>query len=281
MTRVFRIITLILLLTLPCGAFSQSKTIGRINSLRQKYLTTHQAWLRGILADSELYRLYVRKALRERNMPSFLEYLPIVESNYNPRAKSHVGALGAWQFMLNSVKPFLVCNEYVDERLDVFKSTDAALSKLMDNYKMFGDWFLAISAYNCGAGALRRAIKKAGTSDFWKLCDSGYLKEQTQFYVPKLLAISDVVENADLYGIDFPQVNEDIDTDLFEYVTVNKEVSLAVLASSMRIDEGELLELNRALVRGVTPPNQSYPIRVLAGQKESVIMALYDMKYFN
>lgn len=273
----FILVTLFLVLT---QASAQTKSFDRVNTLRQKYLTTHKAWLTNVLDDSEVYRVYVRKILRERGMPHFLEYLPVVESSYQPRAKSKVGALGVWQFMLNSVRPFLTCNDYVDERLDFYKSTDAALTKLQDNYKMFGDWFLAIAAYNCGAGALNSAIKKSGKRDYWALADSGYLKQESSWYVPKLLAIADVVDNAALYGVDFPTANEDIKADDFDYIKVDKSVSLAVLASNIRVDEGELLELNRALLKGVTPPNSEYEIRLPAGSRPSAILALYDMKYF-
>lgn len=272
---------LVIVFLMNCNLiFSQTKSFDRLNSLRQKYLTTHREWLTKVLDDSEVYRVYVRKKLKERGMPHFLEYLPVVESSYMPRAKSKVGALGVWQFMLNSTKPFLTCNDYVDERLDVFKSTDAALSKLQDNYKMFGDWFLAIAAYNCGAGALQAAIKKSGKRDYWAISDSGYMKQESMWYVPKLLAIADVVDNCKLYNVEFPNANEDIISDDFDYITVDKSVSMAVLASNLRIDERELLELNRALLKGVTPPNQKYNIRLPAGQKECAILALYDMKYF-
>lgn len=273
-------ILLFLMVAVSNIIFSQTKSFERLNTLRQKYLTTHRAWLTKVLDDSEVYRVYVRKRLKERGMPHFLEYLPVVESSYIPTAKSKVGALGVWQFMLNSTKPFLTCNEYVDERLDVYKSTDAALAKLQDNYKMFGDWFLAIAAYNCGAGALTAAIKKSGRRDYWALADSGYMKQESMWYVPKLLAISDVVDNAVLYNVEFPRANEEILSDDFDYITVEKSVSMAVLASNLRLDERELLELNRALLKGVTPPNQKYDIRLPPGQKECAILALYDMKYF-
>ena len=112
------------------------------------------------------YRLYIRKALADAELPPELEYLPIVESNYKTNAKSRSGALGLWQFMTNSVRPFLTLNDYVDERLDPWKETDAAIKKLKENYAIFGDWFLAIGAYNCGAGAMTRALAKAEEKDF-------------------------------------------------------------------------------------------------------------------
>ena len=177
----------------------------KVDILRTYYLSERaQKWLYNVLEEGQQYRIYTRNQLEKRKMPAILEYLPLVESEYNPNAKSSSGAIGLWQFMTNSVKGLLEYNEYVDQRYDPWKSTDAALTKLNDNYKTFGDWLLAITAYNCGAGALSRAIKKAGSRDFWYLSQNGYLSEQAAGYVPKLLAIADVVENDRYYGVSFP-----------------------------------------------------------------------------
>ena len=121
------------------------------------------------------YRLYVRQQIQKRNLPEILEYLPVVESNYKTTAKSYSGAVGMWQFMSNSVYPFLVLNDFVDQRLDPWYSTDAGLSKLEDNYNYFGDWLIAIAAYNCGGGTMTKALRTAGIKDFWYLADNGYL----------------------------------------------------------------------------------------------------------
>lgn len=254
-----------------------------VKTLRKKYLTTHKTWLYNVLDDAESYRIYVRNEIEKRKMPLILEYLPVVESNYNPNAVSRSGATGMWQFMKNSVEPFLLLNEYVDERLDPWKSTDAALSKLQDNYKMFGDWLLAITAYNCGAGAMRKAIEKAGKKDFWYLCEHNYLSEQASSYVPKLLAIADVAENAAYYGIKMPTARDskgktiDIRAGVFDYVSVNKSVSIKKLADELRIDEENFKALNSALVKGVTPPNQKYEIRFPEGMKDSALWALENL----
>lgn len=251
-----------------------------VEALRQKYLTTHKEWLYTILDNAESYRIYVRNQLEKKNLPPILEYLPVVESDYIPTAKSKSGATGMWQFMLNSVKPFLKCDDYVDERLDQWKSTDAALLKLSDNYKMFNDWLLAITAYNCGAGALRRTIKKAGSDDFWYLRKNGFLSEQASGYVPKLLAIADVCENAYFYGVEMPTARDEngktvnIRAGLFDYIVVKKSVSIDVLSSELRIDENELKRLNLALVKGITPPHSEYAIRFPEGMEKSALHAL-------
>lgn len=238
--------------------------------LRNKYLTTHKKWLYGILEDGESYRIFVRKEIEKRKLPAILEYLPVVESDYKPAAKSRSGATGLWQFMLNSTRPYLICNEYVDERLDPWKSTEAALLKLQENYNMFGDWLLAITAYNCGAGTMQRVLKKSAKKDFWALCDSKLLSEQAMQYVPKLLAVADVVENSAYYKSDFPAARDSngesyISYGSFDYLKVTKSVSLSLLAAELRIDEDILKELNLALIKGVTPPSAEYSIRLPIG----------------
>ena len=248
----------------------------QVEVLKQKYITTHKNWLYDVLDQAEFYRVYVRNEIKKRNMPAILEYLPVVESNYLPTARSKSGATGMWQFMLNSVKPFLICNEYIDERLDPFKSTQAALTKLQDNYNMFGDWLLAITAYNCGAGAMKRALKKAEKKDLWYLIEHNMLSKQASEYVPKLLAIADVATNHKYYKITLPTANDiygntlKLPVDDFEFVTVKQEINLSWLAHELRIDYETLKNLNLALIKGSTPPNQKYSIRVPYGMKKTV-----------
>lgn len=252
-----------------------------VEKFRQQYLSPRwQNLLRNDLENAMEYRLYVRKALQEREMPAYLEYLPVVESNYKTTAKSKSGALGMWQFMENSVRPFLTLNDFVDERLDPWKSTDAALSKLMDNYNYFGDWFLAIGAYNCGAGAMAKAIQKAGSRDYWYLVEHKFLSTQTCHYVPKLLAIADLAENSEYYQIDLPHHKEEFEqlyneaNGIFDYVTVKKSYSISQLATEMRIDSVTLKSLNPSFTRGMTHPAKESSIRVPSGMAETAKAAL-------
>ena len=230
------------------------------------------------------YRLYVRKALAAAELPPELEYLPIVESNYKTNAKSRSGALGLWQFMTNSVRPFLTLNDYVDERLDPWKETDAAIKKLKENYNIFGDWFLAIGAYNCGAGAMTRALAKAEEKDFWYLCDKNLIPSQTQLYVPKLLAIADLALNTEYFGIDIPDHEEEYEAlynetnAVFDYITVSKAYSITALAQNMRIDTAELKRLNPSFVLGFTHPSTKSAIRLPAGTEEIARAALETME---
>ena len=230
------------------------------------------------------YRLYVRKALETAGLPPELEYLPVVESNYKTNAKSRSGALGLWQFMSNSVKPFLTLNDYVDERLDPWKETDAAIKKLKENYDIFGDWLLAIGAYNCGAGAMTRALAKAEEKSFWYLCDKNLIPSQTQLYVPKLLAIADLALNSEYFGIDIPDHEEEYEVlyneanAVFDYITVDKAYSITTLAQSMRIDTTELKRLNPSFILGFTHPSAKSSIRLPLGTEEIARAALETME---
>ena len=233
------------------------------------------------------YRLYIRKELAELELPPELEYLPVVESNYKTNAKSKSGALGLWQFMANSVKPMLTLNDYVDERLDPWKETAAALRKLKENYDFFGDWLIAIGAYNCGSGAMARAIAKLSDTDeksFWTLCDKNLIPSQTKLYVPKLLAIADLANNCEYYGIDIPLHEEEYEVlyneknAIFDYITVNKAYSIAVLAQHMRIDEAELKRLNPSFILGFTHPSTTSTIRLPQGSEQIALAALETME---
>lgn len=265
----------------------------QVEKFRKLYLSsTWQSVLRNDLEKAMEYRLYVRKALQNRNMPSYLEYLPIVESNYKTTAKSKSGALGMWQFMANSVKPFLILDDFIDERLDPWKSTEAALSKLTDNYNYFGDWLLAIAAYNCGAGAMQKAIIKSGSRDFWYLAENNYISKQTAQYIPKLLAIADIAENSDFYDVDLPSHEEEFEllynekNGIFDYISVDKAYSLDQLALELRLEKSTIKHLNPSFVRGITHPAKTSQIRLPLGMEESAKSALkkltpieYPFKY--
>ena len=269
-------------------SFVSDEEIARAEVERFRNMYLSPKWstlLYGYLESAMEYRLYVRKAVQDRELPEMLEYLPVVESNYKTTAKSRSGAIGMWQFMANSVWPFLTLNDFVDERLDPWKSTDAALRKLTDNYNVFHDWLLAIGAYNCGVGAMNKAIKKAGgVKDFWYLAEKGYLSKQTADYVPKLIAIADLAINSAYYGIDIPDHKEEFETleneknGNFDYVTVNKAYSITQLAQEMRMDVETLKRLNPSYTLGMTHPSKKSEIRLPLGMKQSAEDALANMK---
>lgn len=255
-----------------------------VEKFRRQYLNEKRLNnLYSILENSMEYRLFVRKSIQDKELPEILEYLPVVESNYKTNAKSRSGALGMWQFMENSVYPFLVLDDFVDERLDPWKSTEAALKKLAENYNYFKDWQIAIAAYNCGVGAMNKILKKTEKKDFWELIDDGLLPEQTANYVPKLIAVADLAINAEYYKINLPDHKEEFDTLIaerdadFDYVITEKSYSLNQLAQEMRMDGDALKKLNPSYVRGVTYPAKKSEIRLPPGMKKSAEDALKNL----
>ncbi len=243
-----------------------------VDYYRKRYLTSYgKKHLQEILNNAGPYRLYIRKKLKEKNMPLTLEYLPFIESEYNPKAKSKSGAAGLWQFMKNSTKPFLRCDQWVDERFDPWKSTDAALRKLQDNYNMFGDWNLAIAAYNCGAGKLKKVLRSSKNKSYWYLVKTKKIARESAEYIPKLIAIADIAENPEYYDININSFTDLSGKNLylregeFDYITVNHSISLAKLAVKMRLDSTYFLQINSALIYGITPPDTPYKIRLPEG----------------
>lgn len=256
-----------------------------VERFRQRFLSPK--WtklLHDCLENAMEYRLFVRQAIAEKEMPEILEYLPVVESNYKTSAKSKSGAIGMWQFMANSVYPFLTLNDYVDQRLDPWASTDAALKKLTDNYNYFGDWLIAIAAYNCGVGAMNRVLKKSEKKDFWYLVDKKLLPKQTAEYIPKLLAIADLAINAEYYQIDLPHHNEEFEllenekNGHFDYISVSKAYSLTALANNLRMDTKTIKHLNPSYTMGFTHPSKESKIRLPLGMKSAAEEAIKQIE---
>lgn len=232
------------------------------------------------LQNSVPYRPYIIQQLKEKNLPLYLQYLPIVESNYVPSAISKSGATGIWQFMENSMRPFLTKDSWYDDRRDPWKATDAALAKLVENYNTFGSWELALAAYNCGSGAMARIVKQHPDKDFWDLAESGLLKQQTAQYVPKLIAITDIIENAEYYGaqdvLEAKLLIEGKEVEEFDYVTTTGMLSFNQIAELTGIEKAHIKTLNQALFRNCTPAGQAYKLRLPKGSGEEAESKLKD-----
>ena len=233
------------------------------------------------LENSVPYRPYIIEKLKEFDMPMYLQYLPIVESNYVPGAVSRSGATGIWQFMENSMAPLLKKDSWYDERRDPWKATDAALAKLQQNYKEFGDWALALAAYNCGAGAMARVLKKNPDKDFWQLSKDGLLPKQSIQYVPKLIAISDIIENADYYELDdileAANLIEGKEVEEYDYVTTTAMLSFNQISEATGIEKTEIKTLNQALFRNCTPARETYELRLPKGTGEEAEKKFKDL----
>lgn len=233
--------------------------------LVEKYIKQYTSpggkdWLTQVMKRGEPYRSYIENRIQEMNLPMELEFLPVIESSFVVSALSSSKALGLWQFMENSISPFGIRkNQWIDERLDPWLSTKAALKKLNENYTVLGSWEMALAAYNCGLGAATRAAKKAGNYDFWYLADNGYLPKQTVNYVPKFLAVSKILSNYREYGI---EINWQAKTRDFETIETNKAVDIGILSEKLGLDKTELTMLNPALLYNVTPPGIKYSLNV-------------------
>jgi membrane-bound lytic murein transglycosylase D len=167
--------------------------------------------------------------------------------------------------MRNSMAPFgMKVTDWADERMDFWKSTEGALGKLEENYKYFGDWALALGAYNAGLGAVSRAWKRNG-GDYWTLCDRGVLKQETVHYVPKFLAVSYILSNPRRFGLPY-RWDED---PRWQRVTVTGQVDLGILAGEAGIDGEDLKRANRELRYHVTPPG-GWQIKVRGADVEGV-----------
>lgn len=237
---------------------------------REFYLNdSKQIWLSEVLYDSIPYRPYIVQQLKRRKMPLCLQFLPIVESNYKVKATSPSGAKGLWQFMENSMSPYMQKNWWYDERLDPWKETDAALSKLAENYKTFGDWAFALAAYNMGAGAIKKIQKQYPGKDYWWLSENGKLRKETADYVPKLLAISDLIMNAEYWGLlriaACDKRIENVAPETFSYVKITGSVSFETISKATEISVSTLEFLNPALLHNATPSKSTWRLRLPKG----------------
>jgi len=229
-------------------------------------------WQRG-----ERFIPLVKRILRKEGLPEDLAYLPILESGYWATALSHSRALGYWQFIRSTARLYgLRIDPWVDERMDIEKSTKAAAHYLKELHARLGSWELAISAYNAGPISIERAIKKTGSRDFWVLAHSHYLKKETKEYVPRFMAILLLVHNPNLYGLSAPDPPPPL---TYEVVKVKGMVNLKKLASLSGLSYYSLKKLNPSLKHWVTPPGPPYPLKVPVGAGKRVAQIVSNPRY--
>ncbi|OGG94970.1 MAG: hypothetical protein A2527_06415 [Candidatus Lambdaproteobacteria bacterium RIFOXYD2_FULL_50_16] len=211
---------------------------------------------------SATYLPMIRRIFAEEGLPPNLAFLSVVESNFNPQARSRASALGLWQFMSYTGRMYGLSNSWWhDERYDPEKSTRAAAKYLKNLYREFGDWELALAAYNSGSGRVRGAIKRAvrlgKDQDFWAL----KLPRETRGYVPAFYAVNILFANLEAYGFnDLPEMLEEKPRYPLE---VPGGVTLAQISEVIGIDEAELQSLNPSIPKGLTPAHHpTYVIMV-------------------
>ena len=216
------------------------------------------------------YRRLITDILQREGMPSDLFYLAVIESGLNPRAYSRSRAVGLWQFMKKTaVEENLKIDHWIDERRDPIKATEAAVRYLEKLKEEFGDWRLALAAYNAGPGRVRRTIARSGTKDYWQLD----LPRETKNYVPLFMAATIIAKEPQLFGFE-PQAEEPAFT--YEEVVLPADwpyVDLKAAAQLLGIERQVLHDLNPELRQDITPPGHrsSYTLRVPPGKRQLLL----------
>lgn len=213
------------------------------------------------LVRGESTRHLVDPIMKEHGLPQEFFYLAMIESGFSNQAASKARATGTWQFMSATAKIFgLKINYWLDERRDPLKSTVAASRYLKRLYARFGDWYLAMAAYNAGPGTVNRAIRKSKTRDFWKMSEKRFLPKETKNYVPKMLAALILARDPEKHGF---EVKKDPDRMIpQEGVRLYKPVDLAEVAKKLRVPLKRIKYWNPELRKNITPPpSQLRPAR--------------------
>ena len=194
------------------------------------------------LRRSTRYEKLMKKILREEGVPEDLIYVPLIESGFSSHAHSHRSAVGYWQFIQETGRRYgLKINRYVDERRDPLLSTKAAAAYFRSLYSLFGDWYLALAAYNTGENRVKRAVMREGTRDFWTLARKRRLHRETRNYVPKFLAAMLISKNPRKYGFTDVNYNEPLE---YGKVYTTHPVSLLKLSRHMGVGVEKLRKLN-------------------------------------
>jgi membrane-bound lytic murein transglycosylase D len=237
----------------------------------EEFRTTRRAEFEALLERRGVFEGLIRGKLRDRGMPEELLYLAMIESGFLPDAESRASAVGIWQFMGPTALDLgLRVDEYVDERRDPVRATDAALDYLGYLYGRFGSWTLAAAAYNAGPNRVERVLHRhadgrTGDDDiYWEVLR--YLPRETRDYVPRLVATTILANDADALGFTAGAPAYE-----FERVFVPGRTTLASVAASLGVDVGIVRDLNPHLIRGVTPPGELYGVRVPVGGTPQVM----------
>jgi membrane-bound lytic murein transglycosylase D len=203
------------------------------------------------LRRSGRYKPLIQRIFDEEGVPQELIYLAQVESGFLPRAVSRKRATGMWQFMQARGRQYgLEQTPYTDDRLDPEKATRAAARHLRDLYHHFGDWYLAMAAYNWGPVAVDRVVERTGYADFWELSRRDMLPQQTATYVPAILAITFIMKNAKEYGLDNIETDPPWEYDTLE---ITAPTQLQLVADLAECPISQLHDLNPALLKNVAP----------------------------
>ena len=243
------------------------------------YLFQRQDQVSKLLALSEYYFPVFEMYLDKNKLPLELKYLPVIESSLNANARSHAGAVGLWQFMYPTAKEQgLRINSYLDERKDIYKSTQAACDYLIKAYKIFNNWDLALSSYNAGRGNITKAIRRSGGKfNYWEL--RPFLPKETSNYLPSFIAAVYVMNFANEHGI-FPDYQYKYKKYSIDSVHLNRSIKISHLAKLLEVDTALLRALNPVYRVNLIPSldNEKFPI-ILPDNKAGFFLLNEDSIY--
>jgi membrane-bound lytic murein transglycosylase D len=235
------------------------------------FSTRGHSTLEHALTRSGRYREMIERTLKEEGVPQDLIYLAQAESGFHPYAVSRVGARGIWQFMGSRARAYdLHHDAWVDDRQDPEKSTRAAARHLKDLYNQFGDWYLAMAAYNSGPGTIQSAVKRTGYADFWELYRRSVLPKETRNYVPIIVAVTIMAKNPAQYHLDDIVPDPEV---AYDTLKINYPVDLRLVAECVNASPAELQELNPSLLR-MTTPKGPFTLHLPVGSSEKYQAAM-------
>lgn len=243
-----------------------------VDLLLERFTTVRAEIIGAGLERSTYYLPMIRRIFKEEGLPMELCYLPLIESAYKIRARSRASAVGLWQFVEGTGRLYgLKIDWWEDQRRDPELSTRAAARFLKDLYNRFGDWNLALSAYNAGPGRVERVIRRSGTRDFWKLYQGNLLPKETRTYVPAFIAGVLIARNPEEYGFVnlayLPERNT-------ETIEVDFAMELDVLAEKLGMEKEQLESDNASMLRGMTPGGRQIRLHLPSGLGEKALQVL-------
>src|SRR5947208_2274495 len=220
------------------------------------------------------YREMISRVLREEGLPQDLIYLAQAESAFQPLALSRAGARGIWQFVAYRGQQYgLRHTWWIDERQDPEKATHAAAQHLRDLYNLYGDWYLAMAAYNCGPGNVQKGIERTGYADFWELYKRNVLPRETKNYVPIIIALTLIAKDAAHYNIQ-AEPEAPVPT---EIVKPGRAIDLRLVAETIDVDMETLRALNPSLLRLATPDDPSFELHLPQGTAQKFSAEIADI----
>lgn len=249
----------------------------RVMAFVDYFSVRNRAYTRDIIKKKERFFPIFSETLAKHGLPDELKYLSIVESGLRPNAISRANAVGLWQFISSTGKMYGLSNGwYVDERMDPYEATDAACRHLKDLYRMFDSWELALAAYNCGPGNVRKAIRRSGYKrEFWEIYR--YLPRETRSYVPQFVAITYLFNHLDVHN--FTEEPEHF-TPEWDTILVSQYFHLETFGNQLNTCVDDLLKLNPQIKRGALPQGtKNFALRIPADIKDEVVANrkhLYD-----